>query len=633
MRNAEVVVQPTSETRVTEVYSDERLVRDTGWYDPLAQTFLVQSKGGAFLTKADIFFATKDINIPVTLQIREVVNGYPGSKILPFSKVTLTPDRVNTSQNGTTPDVGSTGLATTFTFESPVYLMDNTEYCIVLLSDSNNYRVWISHLGEKNVGTDRFISEQPYAGVLFKSQNASTWTANQEQDLKFTLYRAKFNTNTQGLITFTNESLPPTFLDGDPFKTTTGSGIVRVFHQNHGMQMGSRVIITNVQPGTYNGIVTTSNTGLNGTFVVCPDNKGLEHDSYLITVGGGVTATNSGFVGGYDVIATQDIGVDGVNLITQSQSFSDTTLGYNIITTNENYNTATSEVSLVPNQTTYFDLPQLIASQINENVKLGSIKSAKVIARMSTSNDAISPVIDTARLSLTTIKNRIDTFDVNNKNVPVIDDVSIITNGIGFTFAAGGVITVPVASRAAVRNITAGKYIVISGATTTSNNGTFLVTQIATDGSTITLDKAFNAESISFLTIKMLDNFVSEIAPVGGSSTAKYLTRVINLQQSSTFAKVMFSANVPAVSGSDIEVWYKLLPTGSNGDISSYNFVRAITPNREIVKTSNSNEFTDIQYDLKNLPAFDAIVVKLVFRSNNSAQVPRVKDLRVIACA
>ncbi|BCU96835.1 MAG: hypothetical protein CM15mV13_2920 [uncultured marine virus] len=39
-------------------------------------------------------------------------------------------------------------------------------------------------MGEDDVTNDRTISEQPYAGVLFKSQNASTWTADQYEDLK-----------------------------------------------------------------------------------------------------------------------------------------------------------------------------------------------------------------------------------------------------------------------------------------------------------------------------------------------------------------------------------------------------------------------------------------------------------------
>ena len=52
----------------------------------------------------------------------------------------------------------------------------------------------------------RTISEQPYAGVLFKSQNASTWTADQYEDLKFTIYRANF-TSSIGNAVFNNAEL------------------------------------------------------------------------------------------------------------------------------------------------------------------------------------------------------------------------------------------------------------------------------------------------------------------------------------------------------------------------------------------------------------------------------------------
>ena len=54
---------------------------------------------------------------------------------------------------------------------------------------------------------DRTISEQPYAGVLFKSQNASTWTADQYEDLKFTLYKAQFTANSTGTAVFNNAEL------------------------------------------------------------------------------------------------------------------------------------------------------------------------------------------------------------------------------------------------------------------------------------------------------------------------------------------------------------------------------------------------------------------------------------------
>jgi hypothetical protein len=48
------------------------------------------------------------------------------------------------------------------------------------------------------------ISKNPYAGVMLKSQNASTWTADQNRDIKFTLYRAQFDPATPGNLTLDN---------------------------------------------------------------------------------------------------------------------------------------------------------------------------------------------------------------------------------------------------------------------------------------------------------------------------------------------------------------------------------------------------------------------------------------------
>ena len=42
-------------------------------------------------------------------------------------------------------------------------------------------------MGETTLDGTRTVSRQPYAGVLFKSQNGSTYTADQNEDLKFTI--------------------------------------------------------------------------------------------------------------------------------------------------------------------------------------------------------------------------------------------------------------------------------------------------------------------------------------------------------------------------------------------------------------------------------------------------------------
>ena len=54
--------------------------------DPLAQTFLVTVRGGVFVTKLDLFFAQKDDTLPVWVEIRNVSNGYPAPKLLPFGR-------------------------------------------------------------------------------------------------------------------------------------------------------------------------------------------------------------------------------------------------------------------------------------------------------------------------------------------------------------------------------------------------------------------------------------------------------------------------------------------------------------------------------------------------------------------
>jgi len=197
VRNADVVRDTVFQDRIVNTTSTS--VRDTGWYDPLAQSFLVESKGGAFLTGCELYFRTRDERIPVSVQVREMANGYPTTKVLAFSDTTLLPSQINLSENGTIP--------TRFTFQSPVYVTENREYCLVVLSDSNEYKLWISRMGEDDVTSDRTISEQPYAGVLFKSQNASTWTADQYEDLKFVLYKAEFTPNTTGTAWFNNADL------------------------------------------------------------------------------------------------------------------------------------------------------------------------------------------------------------------------------------------------------------------------------------------------------------------------------------------------------------------------------------------------------------------------------------------
>ena len=191
-----------TETRTNT--STFKRINHGGWYDPIAQTFLVDPliyPDGIFVTSLDVFFKSKDTdNLPVSVHIRDTTNGYPSSTVVPFTDVSLLPASVNTSADSNT--------GTTFTFPSPAYLQPG-EYAMVVMSNSNKYETWISEMNQNIVGTNRKVSKQPYAGVLFKSQNASTWTPDQNQDLKFLLRQATFTISGTHDAIFKDESGTP----------------------------------------------------------------------------------------------------------------------------------------------------------------------------------------------------------------------------------------------------------------------------------------------------------------------------------------------------------------------------------------------------------------------------------------
>lgn len=165
------------------------------WRDPLAQSFMIgEIETGLYATSLDLYFYKKSANVPVQMYLVTMDNGYPTQEVIPFSEVTLLPDQVNISDDAS--------LKTNFKFESPVYLQAGVEYAIVVLSNDDAYRMWLSEIGKDDVNTGDFIAKNTYTGVMFKSQNASTWTADQNKDFKFTFYRAQYEENVQKELIF-----------------------------------------------------------------------------------------------------------------------------------------------------------------------------------------------------------------------------------------------------------------------------------------------------------------------------------------------------------------------------------------------------------------------------------------------
>jgi hypothetical protein len=381
--------------------------------DPLAQTFTIDDVGGVFLTKVDLFFSEKDDNIPIKVYLVETIESRPGRRIIPFSEVTVPAASVNTSTDAST--------ATTVTFPSPVYLQGNKEYAIILKPDSQSYKAYVSRLGDIDVGGTRRVTVQPLLGTLFRSQNATLWTDDQMEDLKFTLYKAAFTANTEGTFSMTNDALATKTLDNNPIETnaTAGSGtafggnpnIIKINHKHHGMtdNKPSKVTISGLGGTTdYNGI---QGSVINGTH----DVGNVTEDSYTITLSGD-PATSTGSVGSTDVVATQDRAFESVMPKIGMLNFPDTTSTHSIKTTSTQsvhgsetpYVTDSSFTSIVPNDNFYFTSAKAVLSTINETTHLSSTKSLFYNITLNTTNANVSPVIDLSRTSLYAIHNRLD---------------------------------------------------------------------------------------------------------------------------------------------------------------------------------------------------------------------------------
>jgi len=472
--------------------------------DPLAQTFIVldtdnQDEGatGAFLTSCDIFFFEKDAEYPVTMEIRNVINGGPGPKILPFGRKTLQSGEITTSTDGNT--------ATTFTFDSPVYVQGGTEYSICLLANTPDHKVWISDLGTQDTAGNE-ITDQPHVGVLFKSSNDTVWVPSPTQDMKFSLKRAKFDTTAAGTVTLQNKTLPALTLRVNPLEMTDASTALKINHAGHGMYSTSNnVIIAGVKSGatttlagaisaTATSITLTSGTNFDDTtgkyskdasdvyYIIIDD----EIISYTTISGTGITSATRGAnsttavshangatvelyqihkVPLYDINKTHtaiaNIQQDSYTIVTSTTPVVDgagstATIGGSVVTATENaqYDVSTTNMGiLVPARTKidagflatsgtspsgsetpftksttrralplqdnyYWDTTNLVASGINETNEMSGTKSLSIPLTLSSDLDALSPVIDTQRMSMYAVANQINKIDSSSDVYP-----------------------------------------------------------------------------------------------------------------------------------------------------------------------------------------------------------------------
>ena len=660
VRNAEIINHATSESRV--LTSSSSSTSFGGWYDPLAQSFLVEDQGGAFVSKVDIYFRTKDKTLPVTMQIREMVNGYPGPTVL--ATMNKTPSQVNLSEDAT--------AVTSFEFDTPVYLAEQREYCFAILTSSVEYKVWLSEMGQDDINGNR-ISEQPYAGVLFKSQNASTWTANQLQDLKFTLYRAEFDISQKPIIKYKhdNEGLKQfDKLRNDPIDLTVNGNYMKVNHFNHGMHdPSSYVEIKGVSTEEYADLASDWN-GTPGGAVTLKGNRGFF--AYTSNINGAAPSnTNPGFFKIGDAIYSYnpDTGVGAANAQGEYTVTTISRVEGSIPSTGfkaadkwiaENYvkdgvpltyiNKLHSDLKWITMDSYQIAIPITRTSTGPLNFTFGG---SNVLASKNVMYTTIKPFVNAIELPGTSVVatyratngTSLDTSVFSNPSSSSAPTQPSYVKDSAFSSVLlneNNEFRVPklMASLANETNqmqgtSSANLYLELSS--TKSNLSPIIDTQrvslVTTANRVADVDGTYDKE-FYFNQDANYTDIGSE--PVEDFNPANYLTKLVTLENACTGLRVEFAAFNPS-SACNIDVYIKAL-TGEESDPNEIAWTELSDPN--YTTTQDEQFFKDFKYefDITNGGAnanatFTQFAVKIRMRSKNQAVVPIVKDLRCIALA
>lgn len=160
-----------------------------GVQDPVAQTFAL-ARDHMVVGINIRLAALGDRTRPIRIQMRSVVNGYPGPVIFGEGMITLATANV--------------GDALAARFAAPVFCRALTEYCFVVLTEDLSHAISIARLGDVDAATQQRVATQPYiVGVMFTSSNNRAWTAQQDADLWFEIVAASFTSTSRTINLWT----------------------------------------------------------------------------------------------------------------------------------------------------------------------------------------------------------------------------------------------------------------------------------------------------------------------------------------------------------------------------------------------------------------------------------------------
>ena len=577
--------------------------------DPIAQTFRVDDgeiQGqvtGSFLTKIDLFFRTKDPDLPLQLEIVEVdpSTSYLTNKVVPFSKIEVPSADVNVSEDSSAP--------TPIIFPTPIYLQRGEQYAFKIIPGglNPNYTAWISKLGQTDLITGNRIVKQPATGMLFASSNDLAYAPIQEEDIKYKMYFADFGSNQTGTAVFKN-------IDKEYF-TLANTDSISIFNRVGETVHGESTITFTSQP--------SANVGL----------------SLLSTAGSGAGANG--------VVTMNSANTVRVKEVTTATKFQ---AGDTVTVMNAN-GSATGTTATIHSVTTptgkvyFYDATTQSNTFLHLSAPSGSFAANTWLRGQISGQDARIKTVENLNADL-----------FNSRMGKLIPDGTSLSAISKFATAPASLDTAFRTYNIEGDSIYANRRYIFSRSNEVANISSQKSGEVrfTLTNSQSALSPAIDNDRTAVLTVENLINndSTNEDTKDVGNALARYVMRTVTLDdgQDAEDLKVFIGAYKPSTA--TIKVFAKLLngEDGDDMDDKTWIDMTQVTPTTVFSDSENQEDFEEYEYTLPTanltgdngevqyttadgvtFTGFKRFKIKVVLLSTSTSRVPRMRDFRAVA--
>lgn len=637
-----------------------------------------RGEDGVFLTSVDVWIQAKHANLGVWFEIREMNGGNITRTQVPYSEVWYKNNQV-TTWNGN-PATESTNFHRV-TFPAPVFLMNDTQYAFVIHTEGLNpdYYFWVSRLGETDIITQKQVTGRQLTGTLFTTNNNLNYDMVPDVDLKVRFNRAVF---TPGVGTAYFGNKPVEFI-----KTQTGSNNFIRYGETiiasekvsvsntvsvpagNTISIGDKIVGTTssitanvistatpyystdnlgfVVGETYN-VYDSSNTAKNITGTILTIDGGMgtlrsyNPDTNLMVLDDsngkffanavirGLTSNNVARIDSFSYYPYSTTTLKPNYLIFNSTSCTFEKRGYNTISSGfGNWYPGTSD------SYSSFNEENRIMSRVDEIGSFSGNATAEFKATLTTASQYVSPVVDLNRAQSIFVHNIINDDD---PDVLTLANTTVGAN----TVVVGDKI---VANSSVVQGVvtTANVVSVVGNVVITDTNG-FRAGEIYTVQTSAGVSKGI---SNTITTVVQTENLSS-----GGNLLNKYISKTVTLADGQDAEDILVKLTAYKPNGSDVKVWIKIKHGEDSEAFDQKPWILLDYNQNFYSSAANQSDFIEIDYTVPaayqgtyngtadvikytsggtTFYTFKQYAVKIGLIGTNSANVPRVGDLRVIA--